>query len=542
MAENKKEKPTIDAKSSGNDAAKYNAEVQPDSGKKDKKKKNSLPPEYEGLSKEEIKERERAEKKEWKSKRRTRRALKSYHGRRLKNFLLFLTGFLCAIIAFVGVAGAFGKIVPLKTFVGEDDTKISSKIYNSSAIDAILKINDYTLSDIPILEKMFTDFANDDLIRKYVTLDEEKLAMVRLVNIGAEIAACFDVDIDNIKISSFLEIDSSTQRIYDILVDGTGGTKTAAELTISDLNNFVYNNIRLSTVLPVSENQDTYDMLVDGLGGTKTAEEITISDISGFDEANIKLSTILPVSSNQETYDILVDGIGGTKTAEDITIGDLDSFDNTRIKLSIFLPVAENDQTYNILIEGIGGTKTAEEFTLGDIENFDIQNVTIDTVLTGVSVTDNAILSALMGKNITLGNMATEIDNLTIAEIYNVECFTKDVSKRQENTWTYKYKFNESDGSYTLADDGEYYISNEASIWLFVVYTYDPALVNSDGRAVKYELSGITFGSMKSEMRETMNATIQEATVRQLVDAGVLDGGYAAPVYNKSINSILSGS
>jgi len=255
-----------------NDASSYNAEVA--AGGSAPKGEDPVSGER-LISKAEKKKLEKEEKKQWDKRKKTKKALKSYRGRRLKNFLIWFTGVLCSIIIIAGGTFAAVKFIPLKTFVGEPGDTISANIYDRSALDALLKINDYTLNDLPIVKNALLDFAHDDEISQYVTVDEEALGNVKLTNIGSGLAECFNLDKDNIKLSAFYPISASSQKTYDILIEGIGGGKTAEEFTVGDIENFDINNVTIGTVLG-----DTYTSGTNPILDAMLARGVTISELS----------------------------------------------------------------------------------------------------------------------------------------------------------------------------------------------------------------------------------------------------------------------
>ncbi len=408
---------------------------------------------------------------------------------------------------------------------------------------------------------------------------------------------------DGVKLNSVLPIDAIdkdgnkiNQNLYNILVDALGGTKTAQNIMISDLSSFNYSNIKLSTVMPkTSQNQALYRVLLDVINGDKLStdanyvaeDKITLNHLSAFNFDGVKLNTVLPVDAvdkdgnkvNEGLYKILLDVVNAgkselnKKTAQEITIADLSNFEMNNINLSTVLPYEENGQPintalYSILLDvvnGDSGVKTAKDLKLSDLTGFSYDNLHLITILDpvknaslynvlcdvvkvdkeelkishlsafevskihlktvlGDKATGNVILDKLIEKDVEISSLATAINGLSLYEIYGQNCFVK-VENGETGVARYKKKGN----SYILDDDGEYKISNSAGIWLFLCFDFvdeaiDKINLSTMGCRVKYTIGEATFNSLTEQgSGNNLSKQLTTATIRQLVDAGVLE-------------------
>ena len=71
-----------------------------------------------------------------------------------------------------------------------------------------------------------------------------------------------------------------------------------------------------------------------------------------------------------------------------------------------------------------------------------------------------------------------------------------------------------------MATNGEYYLSSDAGMWLFICY--DAGSIDENGRAVTYTENKTTLKDLQSSSSIISNS-FAKATIRQLVDAGIVD-------------------
>lgn len=143
----------------------------------------------ENLSKEELKrierEKTRREKREWNERRRIKRGKKALRGRKIKNLLFFITGFFSSIILLVSGILVGAKFIPLKTFFGENSEIIKSDTAGEkSAVDLVLNLKDYQISDVPVLANLLESLVTGSGMSDILTIDTAKLKETHFDNIG----------------------------------------------------------------------------------------------------------------------------------------------------------------------------------------------------------------------------------------------------------------------------------------------------------------------------------------------------------------------
>ena len=379
---------------------------------------------------------------------------------------------------------------------------------------------------------------------------------------------------DNVKLWHVLPYEnqdgvSVNTALYSILLDvinGETGTKTAKDIKISDLSTFSFEMVRLSTVMPKTDsNAGLYNILLDIINGDKAVGDagyvnegaITISDLSTFNVVGIKLNTVMPkTDSNASLYNVLLDVINGDKKAGDsgyvsfdnITINNLSSFSFENVKLSTVLPyqdkngVAINSGLYSVLLDVINSGKSeSEKLTNADLKishlsSFSVTNIRLQTVL-GNGKTGNVILDKLIEKDVAVSGLATAINGLSLYEIYGQNCFVE--YKGETNVARYK----KADDSYILDENGEYVISKTAGIWLFLCFDSTGVVKtagNAYGCAEKYVVSNATLQTLTAaNSGANLSSKITSATIRQLVDAGILSTAHQ-DIYTMTLNDIAT--
>ena len=255
--------------------------------------------------------------------------------------------------------------------------------------------------------------------------------------------------------------------------------------------------------------------------------------------STIKLADVISVSSNQDVFDIITSVVD--KSATEVTIGDLSGFEIANIKLETVLPEAENQDTYKILRSGLS-KPAGYEIIIGDLEDFKIEDVRLSAVLDPSE--SNPFLSALLEKDssasvpsdyVTFANIGEKISELTLNEVYSdINCFT--TNSGQAVSGAGRYDYNETKGEYTYNASGAYYV-NQKGAWILLLYTFEN--VDASGYAVKYTPATTTIGDL-GEGLERVSSSMKNATIRQLVDCGLIENGtYEDYVYAMKVGDVL---
>ena len=97
--------------------------------------------------------------------RRLKRGNRALRFRGLKNFLFWLTGVISGFIIIIGLIFMAVYVVPTKTILGfgginNTDEYVSDEIVSKSIIKALTGIKDYSVGDIPFLEKTLKTYGS----------------------------------------------------------------------------------------------------------------------------------------------------------------------------------------------------------------------------------------------------------------------------------------------------------------------------------------------------------------------------------------------
>ncbi|MBQ8197432.1 MAG: hypothetical protein IJZ73_05170 [Clostridia bacterium] len=155
--------------------------------------------------------------------------------------------------------------------------------------------------------------------------------------------------------------------------------------TVSEIGELSVDSVKLEKLLgPVdTENKKMYDILCQ-LADVSSPSDLTVGDLmdSDLNVDDITLTTVIPVTGNEDLYDILVDQTG--KAAELIVIGDLSSgnISVNNVKLETVLDRATHTGLYKLLDEAIIPADATKGITIGDLANMTIDNVHLDSIIT----------------------------------------------------------------------------------------------------------------------------------------------------------------
>lgn len=324
-------------------------------------------------------------------------------------------------------------------------------------------------------------------------------------------------DVNNITLGTVFKREENSE-MYKILDEVFGGDATTKK--ISDLSDFAVGNIKIGTVIPNnSANSEIYKLLNEVF---TDAENTKLSELSTFNVNNVKIGTVLARSGNEKFYNVLDEVFG--VDSHNKKLKELNDFDLSRIHLSIALdvPTAENGNknktVYDVLLQATGKTSYSE-IILSDLsDGFDINSVKLSTIM---SKGENKTVNALLDSGATVGTIGEKLNSLSIYDIYGTDCFTKTPHGTQRFTLTTEA----GKGVYTVSPTGEYYISENAGIWLLVCFDSEK---NASGEIVKYTEASVTLNDLSNN--NVIKDKLTSATVRQLIAAGIIDD----PNFNNS--------
>ncbi len=493
---------------------------------------------------------------------------------------------------------------------------------NDAELEALakdLKVNELELAPDNIkLEDVLPKFEDDGVTPKneviYDILEGANLDENGDNDGFIELGELTNLTMDNIKLSTFLEINSSNELLYKILLQSKLGDaynqltwqNDAEDLTIADvtidinkvklstvltspdetlkniltqacgdfdsitisaLSSLNINGVLLKTVMPynATENGAIYSILCDATG--ETVDTLTIGHISsGFNLDNVKLNSVLPASENEKLYELLLEN-APTKTEETLTIGDI-NFDLSTVKLSTVMEGNENAMLEKIFDDVFASKGGYDGVTVTDLGSFDISAVKLSTVFydsaTGtVKSTDNRILDAVIAKDCTISEIGDTINALTLYEIFGETCF---IAENAPDIATEKLdgspKFKRVLESYVeggvskqhyvyihVADDENiagteyYYLHKDDGIWLLLCFKGENMNTNPlddlmYGRPERYVVSDLDMSAL--EDASAMSSLFTDATLRQLMDAGILDYNSNKTIWNMTLNELVS--
>lgn len=385
------------------------------------------------------------------------------------------------------------------------------------------------------------------------------------------------VNIDNVKLETVFSRteNADTWAILDEIVEKPVSSPPDYKITVNDLGNIKVENLSLKTAIGAenTSNEDLYAILRDLTG--KENEEMTVKDVKSIDINEVKLETVLPNNAdNANIWNILTEAVTPSHVDGKIRIKDLGgtSFNINNVKLATVLekptPVNgnKNQQLWDIITEAVN-----ENPSIDDLSSFDVNKVHLSCVIKDAH--GNKVLEALLeDSNSTIGNIATQLNDLKLKEMYDINCFTTDTSKANDvSLQYYKTRITDANGThdfyvrkdiydsnpsaysaYTFdIDDGTtnktvYYISKtDSGVWLLLLYKAGDADENGKidtdgyGNANTYTCKCLTLGSLTTVIGDA-DECFMNATIKMLVDTGILEPNASyIPIYDDSVKTVF---
>lgn len=544
-------------------------------------------------------EQEKREKAEAKKHRRAERAERALSNRKLKNFFLWFFGFLVGIIAVVAALAVSVTMIPIKSWLGlagqPTEGVVSENVADKSLLDAILKADTYSFGDLPIITSLLKEISEDTGLSNAVKIDfdssdfnnlkfqysaeENKDFLSELMKLVKVAPGILGEEISKLDVFKTVEVPAAdrpdpsnlpegfNRNLYYYLKSGTFGEENAvyelcytedgqyvegvnddtvvyylslSEMTLDKLSDVVTDRFKL---LPVADVLNCFgattedSIVIDVLGTTK------LKDIGTLTDSDVLIVDVVNVDDDSKLFSVLTDATG--KAKEELTLADLASVSFDNIKITSFLDKDEStEKLFNILTEATGKT-TAEEITVNDLSGFDVSVVKLSTV---ISSSENSVLKLLLeDSSVTIGNIGEKIDALSVNDVFDVECWTKDSALSATGS-VYKKTVTDGVATYSLykgsdlptTDNDLYYVSKNSSIWLFVLYSHGAIEEGDSGLTVSYTEKNTTFGEAKNGFSVSANE-LPNSTVRQLIEAGLLDNfAVYEPIYSKVVSDIIN--
>ena len=363
------------------------------------------------------------------------------------------------------------------------------------------------------------------------------------------------INIDGIYLTKFLGEYDANKDLYDMLcnavkVDAGQPQPTYDKLTMAHLKaGFNFEKVKLSTAgFDYAENKQFYKILLEGSGTNLNgledeqiqalAQDLQVGVLTSFNVHNVKLHTVLDDPANPDNEPdaqliaILEDVYAEKGGYENITVADLHTFKME--DLHLYKVLKTPDENLKKILMDAFDKDNYEDITVSMLtSSFSYNNISLSTVIGETS--DNPILNSLLTKGVSVGEVSSEMDKLTLYEVYGTNCF---VPAGSASGPRYSY----ADGVYTLSDSGEYAISKNAGIWLLLCFDVDQTVSDEGdyyGCAKSYKISTSTVKDLQGGTGNNVSSKFTNATVRQLIDAGIIDSANGL-LYNMSLSQALN--
>ncbi|MBQ3116672.1 MAG: hypothetical protein IJC07_06565 [Clostridia bacterium] len=364
------------------------------------------------------------------------------------------------------------------------------------------------------------------------------------------------LDVTNVKLASVLEIASGStlanilDQAFDVYDEGGNliTDRSHGQITIGEISSLNIDNAKISTILPTVT--DEFKAILEDVTD-KDYEDIMIVQLSTINVNDASLTCVIKYAGNESLYSILWQATNQagdltSETAENIKISALGNggFKVEEVYLDTVMNLDADSDLAKILDEAFD--TEYEDVSYGDLKVKDMNNFTIDNVRlsTVMDPTGNVIMDKLIAKGVTIANIGTEINKLTLYEVYGEDCF-----KDTEVVGSPLYYEDLSTLTYYLADYAPAEIKVDANkrwlcendgIWL--VFCFDAGEIIEDGehkgRAKSYKASTTTLMALQSHEEDgiaSISGKFEYATIRQLIDAGIIndmhDGLYAMTLH-----------
>ena len=247
----------------------------------------------------------------------------------LKNFFIWLVGFISALAVVAGGVYVGIGVLPVSTYVKNEETIIPSEFLGGTILDAISNLGSFSVDGIALSTVMpETDGLIWDIINEAVTTTNENgVTIGDLKN---------NFDINNVSLELFLPrtqiVDGVEVKVNEDIWKTLDEAVTDKPITIGNLDSFAIGNICLKTVLSDSEgaivNQELWDIIEEAVPENKRDEDgqIRIDNLEDFNIDNIHLSTVIDGAEGNEVLEALL-------SEPDTTLGNISAkLNNLKLK------------------------------------------------------------------------------------------------------------------------------------------------------------------------------------------------------------------
>ena len=382
-----------------------------------------------------------------------------------------------------------------------------------------------------------------DILEQAVTHQGEEITL-------GDLSAGFDIG--SVELETVLPRTQSTATLWDILDQAV--TPAGESITVDDLTNgFDIDSVKLNTVIaedPTDSGNVKFWSILRQATGTAAGDDVLIGALSqGFNVEDVELKSVINYdpsnAANQKLWAILEQAVTHQGEGTEITLDDLNyRFDINNVALESVLPRTTSSQTlWNIIDQAVTPSDQTVGVTISDLSaGFDINEVKLSAVVDSSAVAGNKVLSALIAKDVKLGDIGSEINDLSVTELFDdTECFTTVAAEACETDVTAGIRYSkDASGNYTLSNTGTYYVSRNAKIWLFILYQ-EGGIDPTTGVATTYTALDCTFSQMGTVFGGVSDKIIN-ATIRQLVESGILtesSAGAYQNIYGRTVKGVF---
>ena len=455
----------------------------------------------EPLSEEEANARE---KKLWKFRRKVKRGLKALRARKLKNFLMWLTGVFSGLIMLFSAIFIVVGVVPVKNFFGDvAEESVSEDVGNKSILGLIMNIDEYTKTfgtvkeAFPIVEKTVKDLLAG--LDDYVDIDLDVINDVPFSD--SEFSAKL---FKGVKIVATLETLGATDLLGDFaklpifensmaINTETGVQYTTATIDTekTEFNYKLYTYYNAETEKYISASNDAGDGWAEAIVG-ETAVPLYYADLSvmPFSDLASVIGERIGVIKTADLIDTFAEGASDGVIGDilgDMQVSEMGTFNADNIKISAFIDRFVIDEE-------------TKQPTTTETDTYRLMRK-----LYNVPDDEEIMVSHFSGE--------MNFDNVEVSEFidrYVVDENTKLPTDTETDTYRLLRKI------YAVPDDQAILVSHLGS-------EVDFSGVEVAEFVTRYETDGVTETSSYKLLRDITGIADGDITVKHLTDA--LDGG-----------------
>ena len=336
------------------------------------------------------------------------------------------------------------------------------------------------------------------------------------------------INTDNIDLEQFLP-EEDNEDLYKVLRSATGINEGI--ISIGNLTGISFDNVNLNTIIDETANAKLFDLLRSSKG-LDSDEPVTISVLSDFNIDMVKINKVLDLPEESTLRKVMEDALDDYNK---ITVGQLAELGFDKVSLSTIMPSLNKE--LKVLLEDIYGL-TYSEITIEKLNGTShMTDIKLCHILKDDNDTGNIFIDAIReDEDVSFKNIGEKIDEISLHKVYGQNAFTSDLAKTNNPLAKYTKTEENDETTYTLDANGDYYISKDAGVWLLMCY--DSLEVKTNGVIGKYVQSKTTIKDL--ETGANLTDKFKSATVRQLMDIGILSDSIDEELWDKTLENALT--